>query len=61
MGEYQDLQFYNRPITENYDPLIYSYTRWSTEEKLIIVANFSSEKASSFELKIPTDIIQNGV
>jgi hypothetical protein len=47
MGEYQDLQFYNRPITENYDPLIYSHTRWSTEEKLIIVANFSSEKASS--------------
>lgn len=58
MGEYQDLQFYNRPITANYDPGIYSYTRWSTSEKLIIVANFSSEKTSTFELKIAESIIQ---
>lgn len=58
MGEYQDLQFYNRPITANYDPGIYSYTRWSAVEKLIIVANFSSIKTSDFELKIPAAIIQ---
>jgi glycosidase len=58
MGDYEDLQFYNRPITTNYDPLVYSYARWSKDEKLIIVSNFSSEKTSDFELKVPATIIQ---
>ena len=58
MANYEDLQFYNRSNTANYDPLIYSYTRWSANEKLIIVSNFSSEQTSEFELKIPADIIR---
>ena len=58
MGKYEDLQFYNRSNTANYDPLIYSYTRWSANEKLIIVSNFSSEQTSEFDLKIPADIIR---
>ena len=58
MGDYQDLQFYNRPITANYDPMTYSYARWSATEKLIVIANFSAEKTSNFELKIPLNITQ---
>ena len=58
MGDYEDLQFYNRPITANYDPLVYSYTRWSATEKLIIVSNFSSDKTSDFYLKVPASVIQ---
>jgi glycosidase len=58
MGNYEDLQFYNRSNTANYDPLVYSYTRWSANEKLIIVSNFSSEQTSEFDLKIPADIIR---
>jgi glycosidase len=56
MGDYEDLQFYNRPITADYDPLIYAYTRWSSNQKLIVVSNFSSDKTSDFELKIPITI-----
>jgi hypothetical protein len=39
MGEYQDLQFITDQLL---DPNLF-HTRWSTE-KLIIVANFSSER-----------------
>jgi hypothetical protein len=31
--------------------------RWSENQKLVVIANFSSDKTSEFELKIPSDII----
>ncbi|WP_291286526.1 alpha-amylase family protein [Flavobacterium sp.] len=57
MGDFQEIQSINRQNTPHYDDLIYSYVRWSANQKLIIVTNFSSEKTSEFELKIPSDII----
>ncbi|MFW0736222.1 alpha-amylase family protein [Flavobacterium sp. T12S277] len=57
MGSFQEIQTINRQNTSHYDDLIYSYVRWSANQKLIIVTNFSSEKTSEFELKIPSDII----
>ncbi|CAA9201161.1 Alpha-1,4-glucan:maltose-1-phosphate maltosyltransferase [Flavobacterium bizetiae] len=57
MGSYQEIQFANRQNNAGYDELLYSYVRWSENQKLIVVANFSSEKTSEFELKIPADII----
>lgn len=58
MGQYQEIHGLNRYATEGYFPEVYSYVRWSDTEKLIIIANFSSEHTSHFELKIPKDIIQ---
>jgi len=58
MGKFQEIQTANRGITPGYDIAIYSYTRWSDTEKLIIVTNFYSLASSNFELRIPTDIIQ---
>jgi glycosidase len=58
MGKYQEIQGINRYATEGYYPEVYSYVRWSDSEKLIIVANFSSNNTSHFELKIPSDVIQ---
>lgn len=57
MGSYQEIQSANRQNNAAYDELLYSYVRWSENQKLIVVANFSSEKTSEFELKIPADII----
>lgn len=57
MGSFQDIQSSNRQNTEGYDELIYSYVRWSENQKLVITVNFSSEKTSEFDLKIPADII----
>jgi len=56
MGDFQEIQSYNRQ-NQGYDDLLYSYVRWSEKQKLIVIANFSSDKTSDFELKIPSDII----
>ncbi len=57
MGKFQEIQTINRNETVGYDPGIYSYVRWSANEKLVIVANFSWVTTSNFELKIPEDVI----
>lgn len=57
MGSFQEIQSVNRQNNRGYDDLIYSYVRWSEHQKLIIVTNFSSEKTSEFDLKVPSDII----
>ncbi len=57
MGNYQDIHYYNRDHTANYNHRVLSYVRWSEDEKLIVVANFDSHERYSFELKIPNDII----
>mgnify|MGYP006369049599 CR=1 FL=1 len=58
MGNFQEIQTANRNITQGYDIAIYAYTRWSETQKLIVVTNFYSLASSSFELRIPADIIQ---
>ncbi|MFH6996873.1 alpha-amylase family glycosyl hydrolase [Flavobacterium sp. FlaQc-57] len=57
MGSFQEIQSFNRQNNVGYDEYIYSYVRWSENQKLIVVANFSSEKTSEFDLKIPADVI----
>ncbi|AWK05319.1 alpha-amylase [Flavobacterium crocinum] len=56
MGSFEEIQAINRQ-NSNYDALLYSYVRWSEKQKLIVIANFSSEKESEFELKIPSTLI----
>ena len=55
MGDYADLHAYNRAKTENYNDKVLSFARWSTDEELIVVANFE-ENTKQFTLKIPSDI-----
>jgi glycosidase len=57
MGNFQEIQTANRNITSGYDIAIYSYTRWSDTQKLIVVTNFYSLASSNFELRVPADII----
>lgn len=57
MGKFEEIQSVNRDKTVGYDPGIYSYVRWSANEKLIVTANFSWVTTSDFELKIPEDVI----
>lgn len=56
MGSFEEIQLVNRQ-NPNYDALLYSYVRWSEKQKLVIIANFSSEKESEFDLKIPSSLI----
>ena len=59
MGQFAEIQSANRAITDNYDPGLYSFVRWSATEKLIVVCNFSWLTTSSFDLKIPAGIIKS--
>jgi glycosidase len=57
MGEFQELQSANRNLTDNYREGVYSYVRFSKDEKLVIATNFSWINSASFDLKIPASII----
>jgi glycosidase len=58
LGEFQEIQTLNRQSTVGFDLDIYAFTRWSVTQKLIVIANFSGDTTSSFELKIPAGIIK---
>lgn len=58
VGDFKEIHSDNNTITYGYLPEVYSFVRWSDNQKLIVVANFSSSKKSQFELIIPKDIIQ---
>ncbi|NOR29303.1 MAG: alpha-amylase, partial [Lutibacter sp.] len=57
MGDYKEIHHYNREHTENYNHRVFSFVRWSSEEKLIIISNFDAETSYEFDLKVPEDII----
>jgi len=57
MGEYKEIHYYNREHTYNYNHRVFSFVRWSDEEKLIIISNFDSDKSYEFDLKLPNDVI----
>ena len=58
MGGYQEIQGANRNIVQGYDKDLYTFARWSKEEQLIVVANFSSTIASNYEMRVPADLLE---
>ncbi|PHR97199.1 MAG: alpha-amylase [Leeuwenhoekiella sp.] len=58
MGEYADIHWHNRQNTEWYNDRVYSFVRWSGEDKLVIVSNFDANDTFGFELQIPEHIIE---
>lgn len=59
LGKFQEIQSINRKATQNYDQGLYSFVRYSEEEKLIVIANFSWVTTSKIDLVIPNDVIAN--
>ena len=57
MGSYKEIHFYNKEHTDNYNHRVFSFVRWSEEEKLIIITNFDHDKKYEFDLKLPETII----
>ena len=58
MGKYQEIQSYNREKSPLYSDKIFSFVRWSENQKLIIVAGFDPDRSSEFDLQLPKEIIQ---
>ncbi len=57
MANYKDLHQYNRENTQGYNDKVISFTRWSDNEKLIIVSNFNAEENQEFQLLVPGEVI----
>jgi len=57
MGEYAEIHHYNRTNVDNYTRKIFSFVRWSENEKLIIIANFDNLVNYDLDLQIPSEII----
>ncbi|PCI31971.1 MAG: alpha-amylase [Flavobacteriaceae bacterium] len=57
MGAYQDIHTYNREHTAGYNHRLFSFVRYTEDEKLIILTNFDQENSYSFDLKIPNTLI----
>ncbi len=59
MEHYFGIHRFNREHTENYNHRIFSFVRWSNDEKLLIVSNFDRNKTHEFTLKIPKNLISD--
>ena len=57
MGDYKEIHYYNKDHTDKYNHRVFSFVRWSENEKLIIITNFDTDKSYEFDLKIPESII----
>jgi glycosidase len=56
MGEYQEIHYFNKEHTKGYDHRVFSFCRWSDNEKLIILSNFDAEKEYQLAFKVPQEI-----
>lgn len=58
-GEFADLHAWNRKHADGYDDKLYSYVRWSNEQKVVVLCNFSSEAGFNGTLQLPPAIIKS--
>ena len=58
MGSYEDIHYFNREHTKNYNHRVLSFVRWSANEKVIVISNFDTDQEYTFELKIPQKVIK---
>ncbi len=58
MGNYAEIHHYNRENLDNYTRKIFSFVRWSKNEKLIIISNFDDLVNYDLDLQIPSEIIK---
>jgi glycosidase len=57
MGSYEDIHYYNRDHTEEYNYRVHSFVRWQDDERLLILVNFDSVESFQFEMKIPPGVV----
>jgi glycosidase len=59
MGNYAEIHRHNRANVDNYTRKIFSFVRWSENEKLIIISNFDDLVNFDLDLQIPSEIIKS--
>ncbi|PIB38243.1 alpha-amylase family protein [Maribacter sp. 4G9] len=58
MGDCREIHFFNKERTQNYNHRLLSYARWSKNQKLIIIVNFDVTDSFSFDLKVPSELLE---
>lgn len=58
MGDYEQIQDANLEAGLGYDFGLYSFVRWSEEEKLVIVTNFNQNTPVQCDVMIPADVVK---
>ncbi|XLS28735.1 alpha-amylase family glycosyl hydrolase [Flavobacteriaceae bacterium M23B6Z8] len=58
MGDFEEIHSYNREHTEWYNHHVYSFTRSSENQKLVIISNFHPTDTFGFELQLPESLIK---
>ena len=58
MGEFEQIHDANLNAGSNYDFGLYSYVRWSDDEKLVIVTNFNQNTPVQCDVMIPADVVK---
>ena len=56
-GEFAEIHSYNRENTPGYTDKLFSFVRWSNDEKLLIISNFE-ENPHEFQLKIDAETVK---
>ncbi|MDP2160588.1 MAG: alpha-amylase family protein [Flavobacterium sp.] len=58
MGEFEQIHDANLNAGSDYDFGLYSYVRWSDDEKLVIVTNFNQNTPVQCDVMIPADVVK---
>ncbi len=58
-GAYAEIHRVNRELTPGYDDRVFAYARWSADQRLLVIANFRTDRSYQFNLEIPLDIVAN--
>ena len=58
MGAYKEIHSFNRENVADYNHKVFSFVRWSENEKLIIISNFDDVLNYTLDLQIPAAIIK---
>jgi len=57
-GAYAEIHSHNRQQNHDaYNDTVFSFVRWSANERLIVVSNFDDAEGHDLEIRIPADII----
>lgn len=57
-GDYAEIHSFNRKNTADYNDKVYSFVRWSSDQKLMVITNFDAVNSTSVALQLPPEIIR---
>jgi glycosidase len=58
-GAYAEIHRHNRALTPGYDDRLFAFTRWSPEQRVLVIANFRTDRSYQLDLEIPLEVTAN--